>query len=171
MAIRPGRAAWVLVMAVALPLAGCVATDDSANGGGSKERATAAIEAARAYQQAQLDHDWEAACEARTERLRRSWGMDTIAECIEVTTAPKPGDNSDVRVSTSEAIEVPAFGPHPAGIGLGMTVDSGQSTWVTQVALRLVPDEHGTWLVDQVINLIETDSTDTKAVRTELERE
>ncbi|MFF4168074.1 hypothetical protein [Streptomyces sp. NPDC001741] len=97
--------------------------------------------------------------------------MDTIAECIEVTTAPKPGDNSDVRVSTSEAIEVPAFGPHPAGIGLGMTVGSGRSTWVTQVALRLVPDEHGTWLVDQVINLIETDSTDTKAVRTELERE
>ncbi|MFI1223218.1 MULTISPECIES: hypothetical protein [unclassified Streptomyces] len=97
--------------------------------------------------------------------------MDSIAECVEVTTAPKPGDNSDARVSTSEAIEVPASGPHPAGIGVGMTVESKRAAMVVQVALRLVPDEHGTWLVDQAVNLGETESADSKAVRTALERE
>ncbi|MFF3831939.1 hypothetical protein ACFYXX_14370 [Streptomyces sp. NPDC002458] len=97
--------------------------------------------------------------------------MDTIAECVEVTTAPKPGDNSDARVSISEAIEVPAFGPHRAGLGVGMTVDSKRVAMAMQVALRLVPDERGTWLVDQAINLGETESTDPKAVRTALERE
>ncbi|MFF5897466.1 hypothetical protein ACFY8O_16235 [Streptomyces argenteolus] len=158
-------------MAVTLPLAGCVATDDSADGAGSKERATAAIEAARAYQQAQLDHDWQAACEATTERMRRSRGMDSIAECVEAVAAPKPGDNRDARMSTSEAIEVPAFGPHPAGIGVGVTVDSKRLAMVVQVALRLVPDERGTWLVDQAVNLFETESADSKAVRTALEGE
>ncbi|MGW1318553.1 hypothetical protein [Streptomyces sp. NPDC002426] len=157
-------------MAVTLPLSGCVATDDSAGGGEGKERATAAIEAARAYQQAQLDHDWEAACEAMTERVRRSWGMDTIAECVEVITAPKPRDNSDTRVRTSEAIEVPALGPHPAGIGVGVgvIVDSRRPPLVVQSALRLVPNEHGTWLVDQAVNIFESESADSKAVRAAL---
>ncbi len=171
MAARLVRAARVVAMAVTLPLSGCVATDDSANGGEGKERATAAIEAAWAYQQAQLDHDWEAACEATTERLRRSWEMDTIAECVEVIAAPKPGDNSDTGVSTSEAVEVPAFGPHPAGIGVGTTVDSKRVAMVVQSALRLVPDERGTWLVDQAVRIVESGSADSKAVRAALERE
>ena len=171
MAARVRCAAGVLVMAVTLPLTGCGGSDGTASGGGSKERATAAIDAARAYQQAQLDHDWEAACEARTERLRRSWGMDTIAECVDVTAAPKPGDNRDARIRTSGAVEVSAFGPHPAGIGLGMTVDSKRLAMAVHVALRLVPDEHGTWLVDQAVNLDETKSATSKAVRTALESE
>lgn len=70
-AARVGPTAGVLVMAVTLLLAGC---DGTGGGGGSKERAAAAIEAARAFQQASVDQDWEAACEARTERLRQSWG-------------------------------------------------------------------------------------------------
>ncbi|MFF9580305.1 hypothetical protein ACF1BA_34350 [Streptomyces rubiginosohelvolus] len=157
-------------MAVTLPLSGCVATVDSAGSGEGKERATAAIEAARAYQQAQLDQDWEAACEAMTERLRRSQGMDTMAECVEVITAPKPRDNSDARVRTSEVIEVPALGPHPAGIGVGVgvIVDSRRPPLVVQTALRLVPDERGTWLVDQMANIFESEIADSKAVRAEL---
>ncbi|MGW6581125.1 hypothetical protein ACWF76_17390 [Streptomyces globisporus] len=157
-------------MAVTLPLSGCVTTDDSAGSGEGKERATAAIEAARAHQQAQLDRDWEAACKAMTERLRRSQGMDTMAECVEVLTAPKPRDNSDARVRTSEAIEVPALGPHPAGIGVGVgvIVDSRRPPLVVQTALRLVPDERGTWLVDQMVNIFESEIADSKAVRAEL---
>ncbi|MEU5660026.1 hypothetical protein ABZ802_31075 [Streptomyces sp. NPDC047737] len=95
--------------------------------------------------------------------------MDTIAECVEAVAAPKPGDNRDARMSTSEAIEVPAFGPHPAGIGVGVTVDSTRLAMVVKVALRLVPDKRGTWLVDQTVNLFET--ADSKAVRTALEGE
>ncbi|MEU8675547.1 hypothetical protein [Streptomyces sp. NPDC048560] len=158
-------------MAVSLSLAGCGGTDGTATGGSSKERAKAAIEAARAYQQAQWDHDWESACEAMTERLRRSRGMNTIAECVEVITAPKPGDDRDARMSTREAVEVSAFGPHPAGIGLGMTMDSKRLAVVVDIALRLVPDERGTWLVDQVVNLFEPKSMDSKTVRTALEGE
>ncbi|WP_328908181.1 hypothetical protein OG230_00890 [Streptomyces sp. NBC_00234] len=97
--------------------------------------------------------------------------MDSIAECVEATAAPKPGDNRDARVRTGEAVEVSAFGPHPAGIGLGMTVDSKRLAMTVHVALRLVPDEHGTWLVDQAVNLDETKSADSKAVRTALESE
>ncbi|WP_327710586.1 hypothetical protein OG912_20275 [Streptomyces sp. NBC_00464] len=73
-------------------------------------------------------------------------------------------------MSTSEAFEVPAFGPHPAGIGLRMTVDSKRLAMAIHSALRLVPDERGTWLVDQAVNLDETQGTDSKAVRTALER-
>ncbi|MFI9630730.1 hypothetical protein [Streptomyces sp. NPDC052042] len=156
-------------MAMALPLAGC---GDTGGGGGSKERAAAAIEAARAYQQASVDQDWEAACEARTERLRQSWGTDTIAECVEITGAPRLGNNSDTRVSTGEAVEVSAFSPHPAGIGLRVTLETGTGElgMTTHTALRLVPGKQGTWLVDQAVNLVDTEGTDAEAVRAALGR-
>ncbi|MFE2088447.1 hypothetical protein [Streptomyces sp. NPDC059460] len=158
-------------MAVTLPLAGC-SGDDGTGGGGSKERAAAAIEAARAYQQASLDQDWETACEARTERLRQSWGADTIADCVEITSTPRLHDHQDARVSIGEAVEVLAFDPHPAGIGLGVTVETGTAElgMTIHTALRLVPGERGTWLVDQAVNLGETNSTDSKAVRAALKR-
>lgn len=172
MAARFGRAAGVLVMAVTLPLAGCDGDDGTGGGGGSKERAAAATEAARAYQQASVDQDWEAACEARTERLRQSLGADTIAECVEITGAPRLRDHPDARVSTGEAVEVLAFGPHPAGIGLRVTLESGTAAlgMTIHTALRLVPGERGRWLVDQAVNLAETESTDSKAVRAALGR-
>ncbi|MGW0691844.1 hypothetical protein [Streptomyces sp. NBC_01579] len=160
-------------MAMTLPVAGCT-DDDGTGGGGSKERAAAAIEAARTYQQATVDQDWEAACEARTERLRQSWGADTIADCVEITSTPRLRDHQDARVSIGEAVEVSAFGPHPAGIGLGVTVETGTAKLGMPIhtALRLVPDERGTWLVDQAVNLDlgETNSTDSKAVRAALKR-
>lgn len=169
MAARVGPTAGVLVMAVTLLLAGC---DGTGGGGGSKERAAAAIEAARAFQQASVDQDWEAACEARTERLRQSWGADTIAECVEITGTPRLGDYSDARVSTGEAVEVSAFGPHPAGFGLRVTLETGTAALgrTSHTALRLVPGEQGAWLVDQAVNLVDTEGTDTEAVRSALER-
>lgn len=168
MAARMGRFAGVLVMAVTLPLAGCDGDDDT-GGGKSKESTAAAIEAARAYQQASVDQDWKAACEARTERLRRSWGADTVAECIEITGTPRLRNHSDARVSTGEAVGVEEFGPHPAGIGLRVTVDAGAGMTV-DTALRLVPGERGTWLVDQAVNLAEPKSPDGEAVRAALGR-
>lgn len=171
-AARVGRAAGVLVMAMALPLAGCDGDDGTGGGGGSKGRAAAAIEAARAYQQASVDQDWEAACEARTERLRQSWGANTIAECVEITGAPRLGDYSDARVSTGEAVEASAFSPHPAGIGLRVTLETGteERGMTTHTALRLVPGEQGTWLIDQAVNLVDTEGTDIEAVRAALGR-
>ncbi|MFF1837976.1 hypothetical protein ACFVXE_27755 [Streptomyces sp. NPDC058231] len=177
-------------MAIALPLAGCdnhhgagtatstagatstASTGGGGGGGGSKENAAAAVEAARAYQQASVDKDWEAACEARTERLRQSLGADTIAECIEITRAPRLRDYPDARVSTGKPVEVSAFGPHPAGIGLRVTVELGKAApgMTMDTALRLVPGERGTWLVDQAVNLVETKSPNSKAVRAALRR-
>ncbi|MFE7712495.1 hypothetical protein ACFU6I_43710 [Streptomyces sp. NPDC057486] len=75
-------------------------------------------------------------------------------------------------MSTGEAVEVSAFGPHPAGIGLRVTVETGTAAndMTIHTALRLVPGERGTWLVDQAVNLFETNSTDSKAVRAALKR-
>ncbi|MFC5916422.1 hypothetical protein [Streptomyces pulveraceus] len=185
MAARVGRAAGVLamVMAVALPLAGCDGDDATATntgrggvGGGGKKSAAGAIEAARVYQQASLEQDWKAACEARTERLRRSWGADTIAECVEITSTPRLPNRADAQVSTGEPVGVEAFGPHPAGIGLRVTVTVEPGTaergMSMHTALRLVPGERGTWLVDQAVNLTDpgTGTPDGKSVRAALRR-
>ncbi|MFI8295345.1 hypothetical protein ACIGCZ_05265 [Streptomyces nigra] len=167
-------------MAMVLPLAGCGGDEDTGGGGGSKEPAAAAnkepaaaaIEAARAFQQASVDRDWEAACKARTERLRQRMGADTVAECVEITRTPRIRDYPDARVTTGKAVKVEAFAPHPAGIGLRVTFEAGTATpgMVIHTALRLVPGERGAWLVDQTVNLDETMGTDTKAVRAALAR-
>ncbi|MDV9201855.1 hypothetical protein [Streptomyces sp. Wh19] len=166
-----GRATGMLVPAVTLSLAGCD-SGDGTGGGGNKESAAAAIEAARAYQQASMDQDRKAACEARTERLRRSWGADTIAECVEITGTSRLQNHSDAQVSTGEAVEIEAFGPHPAGIGLRVTVEPGTAARGMSIntALRLVPGGRGTWLVDQAVNLAETESPDGEDVRAALRR-
>ncbi|MFE6663354.1 hypothetical protein ACFVFH_07280 [Streptomyces sp. NPDC057697] len=168
MAARTGRVAAMAVMVAVLPPAGC---GDTGGGGGDEERAAAATAAARAYQRASVDQDWEAACEGRTERLRRSWGANTLAQCVEITGAPRLGAYSDARVSTGEAVEIPAFGPHPAGIGLRVTLETGTGKPGTlHTALRLVPGERGTWLVDQAVALVDAGRTDTEAVRSALAR-
>jgi hypothetical protein len=155
-------------MGVALPVAGC---DDTGSGGSEKPDA-AAIKAARAFQQASVDKDWKAACEAVTERLRKSRGADTIAECVEITKTPRIRDYPDARVTTGEAVDVASFGPHPAGIGLRVTFEAGTAApgMIIHSALRLVPGDRGAWLVDQAVNLDETMGTDTKAVRAALAR-
>jgi hypothetical protein len=157
-------------MVMALPLAGCDSGDDTGGGGGSKEPATGAIEAARAYQQASVDQNWEAACEARTERLRQRMGADSVAECVEIIRTPRIRDYPDARVTTGKAVEVEAFGPHPAGIGVRVTFEAGTATpgMTIHTALRLVPGERGAWLVDQTANLDESTGTDTNAVRAAL---
>ncbi|MGW7167381.1 hypothetical protein ACWGH3_19155 [Streptomyces sp. NPDC054884] len=168
MAARIGRAAGVLVMGVALPVAGC----DDAGGGGSEKPDAAVIKAARAFQQASVDQDWKAACEARTERLIRSMGADTIAECVGITKTSRTRTYPDARVTTGKTVKVEAFGPHPAGIGLRVTFEAGSAApgMIAHTALRLVPGERGAWLVDQAVNLDETMGTGTKAVRAALAR-
>ncbi|MFD0343032.1 hypothetical protein ACFVH0_30870 [Streptomyces sp. NPDC127117] len=158
-------------MAVTLSLAGCDSADGTGSGG-DKESAAAAIEAARAYQQASVDQDWKAADEARTERLRRSRGADTIAECVEITGTPRLRNHSDAQVSTGEAVEIETFGPHPAGIGVRVTVEPGTAARGMSIntVLRLVPGERGAWLVDQAVNLAETESPDGEDVRAALRR-
>ncbi len=153
-------------MAAILAVGGCEG-DSRTAGGVSNEPAAAVKKVARDYQQALLDQDYEAACEARTKRLLRSWDADTIAECVEITSAPRIGDYSDARLSTGEPIELPAFGPHPSGIGLRVTMKSTLADTVHHSALRLVPGERDSWLVDQMANLV--DETDTEAVRAALE--
>ncbi|MDX3575608.1 MULTISPECIES: hypothetical protein [unclassified Streptomyces] len=168
MAARIGRAAGLLVMAVALPVVGC---DDTGSGGSEKPDA-AAVKAARAFQQASVEQDWKAACEARTERLRQSMGAATIAECVDITKTSRTRAYPDAQVTTGETVEVEASGQHPAGIGLRVTFEAGSAApgMITHTALRLVPGERGAWLVDQTVNLDETMGTDTKAVRAALAR-
>jgi hypothetical protein len=99
-------------------------------------------------------------------------GADTVAECVEITETPRIRDYPDARVTTGEAVEVKAFGPHPAGVGLRVTFEAGTAApgMIIHTALRLVPGERGAWLVDQAVNLDETVGTDTKAVQTALAR-
>ncbi len=166
MAARGGRAVGLLVMAAILAVGGCEGDSRTAVGV-SSEQAADVKEVARDYQQASVDQDYEAACEARTKRLLRSWDADTIAECVEITSAPRIGDYRDARVSTGEPIKLPAFGPHSSGIGLRVTVRSTLGGLVKHTALRLVPGERDSWLVDQMANLV--DETDTGAVQAALE--
>ncbi|MFD6529767.1 hypothetical protein [Streptomyces sp. NPDC060184] len=169
MTARVGRGAGMLVMAAVLPLAGCDDGDRTGGGDAGGGRAAAATKAARAYQQAQLDQSWEAVCEARTERLLRSWGADTVAECVRMTSTPRVGGHADLPVSTGEALELPAFGPHPAGIGLRVTVGTAAGGMHIDTALRLVPGDRGAWLVDDARNL--GGDVGPEAVRAALERE
>lgn len=165
MAARMVRVAGVVMMAIAMPLAGC----SSGDGVGSEEPRAAAVEAARSFQQAVLDREWKAACEARTELLRGG----TVAECVEETTTPRLHDYPGARVSTGEPFDVDADGLHPAGVGLRLSVETSPGAagprWHT--AMRLVPGDSGEWFVDQLVNLDdETMDTDTDAVRAALRR-
>lgn len=166
MGVRGARAAGaVLVVAAILPAAWF-----GGDGDAGEDRTTAAVEAARAYQQAQLDMDWEAACEAITDRARRrDWEADTIAECVAVRGIPRMNDGSGARVTTGEPIDLPASGVHPAGIGLRVSLGPIGNGVTIDTAHRVVPGEDGTWLIDQSVNLPE--ATDTEAVRKALTRE
>lgn len=183
MAARIRRAAGMCLLAAILPLSGC----DDTDGIDTRDRA-AAIEAARSFEQAYVDRDFEAACEAGTKRLLHSLGADIVAECIEIYDVPPRRTYSYSRVSIGEALEVPSFGRHPAGIGLRATIERGQpDPFSYHTALRLVPGANGTWLVDQAAHLIAVDDsdaegtdaerrtladrTDAKAVRAALESE
>ncbi|MGI5394003.1 hypothetical protein [Streptomyces sp. CA-251251] len=183
MAARIRRAVGMCLLAAILPLSGC----DDTDGIDAKDRA-AAIEAARSFEQAFVDRDFEAGCEAGTKRLLRSLGADTVAECIEIYDVPPLRTYSYVRVSIGEAVEVPSSGRHPAGIGLRATIKRGQpDPHSSHTALRLVPGDKGAWLVDQAAHLIAVedsdaegadaerrtlaDRTDAEAVRAALERE
>ncbi|MFE4961033.1 hypothetical protein ACFRCW_45850 [Streptomyces sp. NPDC056653] len=121
-----------------------------------------------------------------TERLLQSLEADSVAKCIEIYGVPPLRTHSDVQVSIGEAVEVPSFGPHPAGIGLRTPVKHGQPSPINiYSALRLVPGDQGTWLVDQAVHLTVEDTgaestdaelrmiaerTDTEALRAALER-
>ncbi|MGF0171789.1 hypothetical protein ACQF36_15170 [Streptomyces sp. Marseille-Q5077] len=85
---------------------------------------------------------------------------------------PRLRDYPDTRVTTGKAVEVEVFGPHPAGIGLRVTLEAGTAApgMIIHSALRLVPGERRAWLVDQAVNLDESMGTDTKAVRAALAR-
>lgn len=75
-------------------------------------------------------------------------------------------------MSTGEAVEVSDFSPHPAGIGLRVTLETGTGElgMTIHTALRLVRGEQDTWLVNQSVNLVDTEGTDTEAVRAALKR-
>jgi hypothetical protein len=150
---------------LALALAGCSTPTAVGAPGDGQTQMKAAAEAARAYQQANVDRDYEAVCRAMTGDQRRGWD---IAECAETIAVPyRHRVNPDARVSTADAVEVEAHGRHPAGIGVRVTTDAGRVA-PHHMALRLVQDEQGVWLVDQNVYLEE--STGPKAVRAALSR-
>ena len=165
MTARMVRVGGPVVMAVTMALAGC--SQGTAVSG--RESRAAAAAAAQKFQRAVLDEEWEDACEARTERLRAG----TVAECVKETGTPLLLDYSDALISTGEPFEVEASGIHPAGVGLRVSVDIWPEAPGLQshTAIRLVPAENGTWLVDQIVHLEdETKETDTQAVRAALQR-
>ncbi|MEV8453663.1 hypothetical protein AB0467_13305 [Streptomyces sp. NPDC052095] len=161
------RAAGLLVAAAVLPLTGCGGS--TGDGAEESESTAAAVKAARAYQRASLDQDWRAVCEGMTERLRRRIDAKTLDACVETISAPGISDHRDARMSTGTAFDIEAFGKHPAGIGLRVTVDDGPGR-VAHTALRLVPGKAGAWLVDQAVNLPDPESTGPTAVREALRR-
>ncbi|MER5744584.1 hypothetical protein [Streptomyces sp. NPDC002225] len=167
MAARSRRAAGLLVAAAVLPLTGCGGS--SGDGAETTASTAAAVEAARAYQRASLHRDWRAVCEGMTERLRRGMDAKTLDECVEIIGTPGIGDHRDARMSTGTAFDVEAFGDHPAGTGLRVTVDEGPGR-VAHTALRLVHGEAGAWLVDQAVNLPSPGGTGPTAVRDALRR-
>jgi hypothetical protein len=166
-AARTAPPAWTCLALLALAPAGCAPAADGAHGD-AQTQAKAAAQAARAYQQANVDRDYEAVCRATTEALRRDVGRKDIAGCAEFIAVPyRHRIDPDARVTTADAVEVEAHGRHPAGIGIRVTTDAGLAPH--HMALRLVQDEQGAWLVDQNVYLQE--SAGTKAVRTALSRD
>ncbi|MFF5334378.1 hypothetical protein [Streptomyces sp. NPDC013181] len=164
-----GAAGSALVVAAVLATAGCGGDASAGDGDHGKDSSTAAVEAARAYQQAVLDKDWETACRAITDRLLRKMDADTIAECVEYMDIPRITDVSDVSLTTGRPIELSAYGGHPAGIGLRVSFGPVGHGMYSHTAFRLVPGKRKTWLLDQSVNLAE--GTSTKAVREALTRE
>ncbi|MFE3659833.1 hypothetical protein [Streptomyces sp. NPDC059165] len=140
------RAAGMAIMVVTVPLAGCSEGNSVDN---AQPKATVA-ETARKFQQAVLERQWKTACEARTELLRGG----TVAECVQKTALPSVHDFSDARLTTGDPFAVDAYGKHPAGMGLLLSVEADPARglrWHT--AVRLVPDADGKWLVDQLVHL------------------
>ncbi len=140
------RTAAVLAPAAVLLLAGCGSHNDTEPPAGD-DRMQQAAQAAADYQEAYLAEDWQAVCEARTERWRRG----TVAECVERTeTYPDDEATETGPATTGEPLEVAAAGEHPAGLGVLVSYEvrhnSGNHT--SHDALRLV-EEDGQWRVDQ----------------------
>ncbi|WP_406395796.1 hypothetical protein [Streptomyces sp. NBC_00887] len=161
MTARLVRTAGLLTVMVAVPLAGC-----GGHGAGGEERRASAVEAARRYQQAQLDKEWKVACEAVTQRLRRG----TVAACVEERNIPSIGSYPEARVTTGKPFDMEADGPHAAGVGVRVTLYLDPATGNRiDTALRLVPGEDGAWLVDQAANLDASLGTGPDAARARLD--
>ncbi|MFE2019760.1 hypothetical protein ACFW9O_17165 [Streptomyces sp. NPDC059499] len=162
MTARLVRTAALLTIMVAVPLAGC-----GDGGAGGEERRASAAEAARRFQQAQLDKEWRVACEAMTQRLRRG----TVAACVEERdSTPRIGSYPEARVTTGKPFDMEADGPHPAGVGMRVTLLLDPATGNRiDTALRLVPAEDGAWLVDQAANLDASLGTGPDAARARLD--
>lgn len=160
MATRTGRLAGILVGAALLPLTAC----DEDPG---EKPTTTAVQAARDYQQASLDQDYKTVCESTTERWRRAQHAPTITECVDLITIRRISSTAGMRISTGKPVDLPAYGSHPAGTGVRVTIGPIGKGMYAHTALRLVPD-NGTWLVDQAVNLM--DGTDPAAVREALKR-
>jgi hypothetical protein len=164
---RTAPPAWTCLAVSALVLTGCSTPTTAGAQGDGQAQLKAAAQAARAYQQASVDGDYEAVCRASTEGMRQHVGRKDVAECAKFIAVPyRHRINPDARVSTADAVEVEPHGRHPAGIGVRVTTEAGLAPH--QMALRLVQDEQGVWLVDQNVYLEE--STGTKAVRAALSR-
>lgn len=161
MTARLVRTAALLTLMVAVPLAGC-----GGNSAGGDERRASAAEAARRYQQAQLDKEWKVACEAMTQRLRRG----TVAACVEERDTPRIGSYPEARVTTGKPFDMEADGSHAAGVGVRVTLHLDPATGNRMdTALRLVPAEDGAWLVDQAANLDASLGTGPDAARARLD--
>ncbi|WP_405387119.1 hypothetical protein OG596_04490 [Streptomyces sp. NBC_01102] len=136
MMVRTVHVAGVLLSALLVSLVG----SDSA-GVAAEARMTAAAGAARNYQQAMLEKDWKTICEARTELLRGG----SVADCLDGTEGLGLDDYGHLRISIGSVFEVEAAGPHPAGVGLRISLHEVDMHY----AVRVVPGDGSIWLIDQ----------------------
>lgn len=152
MMVRTVHVAGVLLSALLVSLVG----SDSA-GVAAEARMTAAAGAARKYQQAMLDKDWKTICGARTELLRGGG----VAECLDRAEGLGLDDHGHLRTSIGSVFEVEAAGPHPAGVGLRLPLHEVD----THYAVRLVPGDGSTWLIDQSFLLDTSVGAGVEAIR------
>ncbi|GGS25168.1 hypothetical protein GCM10010284_67590 [Streptomyces rubiginosohelvolus] len=155
--------------------------------GGGADPTASALKFAKSYQEAVNSLDWLQVCHMRTERYRHGTVKECVANNEEPvapapseseTSAPPPlvrADGSTVGpkekptasgpdraqlgpIKASGAKAVPAFGDHPAGVGVMVewTYTWPNESGVSKDVLRLV--RHGDkWLVDQTEEVADSD--------------
>ncbi|MFF8867566.1 hypothetical protein ACF08B_36615 [Streptomyces sp. NPDC015139] len=159
----------------------------TSKGASGADPTASAVQAAKRYQEAVNDDDWQRACQMRTEQFRHG----SVHECVTDNAAPdapspsptesdafpplKRADGSTVppkqtpsdsgpdrtetgTVTAGSSVSVPATGEHPAGTGVLIQFKVVQSDNTTTVRSALrVVRENNQWLVDQAEDIDEAD--------------
>ncbi len=174
-----------LAVCVAIGAVGC-----SSSGSGAKpvskptQPAQTPQSVAAAYFKAMDASDWKRMCELSTEANRAAqieqsdvWRnrnvaampAPTMSNCVTAHQHDKQETPPGGWIFDTQ-VDVPAYGAHPAGVGLrahyNFTEEGKPQTYGD--AVRLVRQQDGSWLVDQIRDLATPESSDPQKVVIEL---